>query len=119
MVVHGVGRIATDIDLKYTETGKAVVNFNVATDRPYKVNGEKVSDFNRCVAWNKTAEFVATYLGKGRLVEVQGLLTNRSWNAEDGTKRYMTEVLVERIKGLDRAKESAEGPTSEADPFEE
>lgn len=102
-----IGRLTKDVDLKYTQEGKAVANFTLAVDRPFKnQQGEKEADFIRIVVWGKQAENCGNYIGKGRLVAVSGRLQTRSYEAEDGQRRYITEVVAGEVKFLDRAKES-------------
>ena len=104
-VVVLIGRLVADPELKYTPSGVAVCQMRIAVDRRFKSeSGEKVSDFFNLVAWRQSAEFAANYLHKGRLVAVEGRLQSRSWVAQDGQKRYATEV-VDSIQGLDRPKE--------------
>jgi single-strand DNA-binding protein len=121
-VVVLIGRLVADPELKYTPSGVAVCQMRIAVDRRFKSeSGEKVSDFFNLVAWRQSAEFAANYLHKGRLVAAQGRLQSRSWVAQDGQKRYVTEVVVDSIQGLDRPKEgqgAAAQPDYEAPPAE-
>jgi single-strand DNA-binding protein len=105
-----IGRVANDPELKYTPSGVAVSTFRVAVNRPFtNAQGEREADFIDVVAWRQPAEFAANYLGKGRLVAVEGRLQVRSWQAQDGTRRRQVEVVVDNLKGLDRARDSGEG----------
>ncbi|MEN6520193.1 MAG: single-stranded DNA-binding protein [Armatimonadota bacterium] len=111
-----IGRIGRDPELRYTPSGVAVVSFSLAVNRQFKSqSGEQETDWFNIVAWKQQAEFAANYLGKGRLVAVQGRLQARSWVAQDGTKRNTVEVVAERLTGLDRPKDQAAG-TGEATP---
>lgn len=102
-----IGRLTKDVDLKYIQEGKAVANFTLAVDRPFKnQQGEKEADFIRIVVWGKQAENCGNYIRKGRLVAVSGRLQTRSYEAEDGQRKYITEVVAGEVKFLDRAKES-------------
>lgn len=102
-----IGRLTKDVDYHLTQAEKAVANFTLAVDRPFKnVNGEKEADFIKIVVWGKLAEHCGNYIGKGRLVAVSGRLQTRSYEAEDGQRRYITEVVAGEVKFLDRAKES-------------
>lgn len=99
------GRLTRDPEMKYTPQGVAVTNFAVAVDRNYKgANGERGVDFFDCVAWRKTAETIANTLTKGRLITLEGRLENRSYEAKDGTKRRVTEVIVDNFNYMDSAK---------------
>jgi single-strand DNA-binding protein len=105
-----VGRMCTDPELKYTPSGVAVANFRVAVDRPFKnAQGEKETDFIDVVAWRQQAEFVNTYLNKGRLVLVEGALQVRQWQTPDGQRRRQAEVVADILRSLDRPREREEG----------
>src|SRR5690242_15340237 len=107
-----IGRLTKDPESKYTPNGIAVAQFRIAVDRPTKnpETGEKETDFIDVVAWRRTAEFVTQYLTKGRLVAVEGRLQIRSWVAQDGSKRYNTEVVADNVQGLDRARDTEGAP---------
>lgn len=104
-----IGRIGQDPKVSYTSSGQAVTNFSVATDEGYrdKNTGQRVerTEWHKIVAWRQAAEFVANYLGKGRLVMVEGKLQTRKWQDQNGQDRYSTEIVVDRVQGLDRAPE--------------
>jgi single-strand DNA-binding protein len=101
-----IGRLTRDVELRFTQTGKAVANFTVAVDRPFKnANGEKEADFIRIVAWGKQAENCANHIGKGRLVAVDGRLQIRSYDGNDGQRKYITEVVAGDVRFLDRPKD--------------
>ncbi|MBI3922056.1 MAG: single-stranded DNA-binding protein [Armatimonadetes bacterium] len=103
-----IGRLTRDPELRYTASGQAVATFTLAVDRRFKnAQGEKETDFVRCVAWRQSAEFAANYLTKGRLTAVDGRLQIRDYTTQDGQKRSMTEVVAENLQGLDRPKEAA------------
>ena len=109
-----IGRLASDPELKYTPSGIAVTQFRLAVNRPMSAearqNGqEKQADFISIVAWRQSAEYAANYLGKGRLVAVEGRLQVREYVTQDGQKRRDTEVVVDNLKSLDRPKEAGEG----------
>ena len=95
-----MGNLAADPDLKQTKTGKSVVTFSLATNRDWvDSEGEKKSstDFHRIVLWQKLAEICSKYLTKGSLVHVSGRLMNRSYETEKGDKRYVTEILADKV----------------------
>ena len=95
------GRLTRDVELKATSTGNNVASFTVAVDGFTKdQNGETTSSFINCVAWNTQAKFVSTYCKKGSLVALEGRLQSRSYDRKDGTKAYVTEVIVDRIENL-------------------
>lgn len=98
------GKLTADVELKQTTNSKKVASFNLAINRrPYlDNNGQKVvdTDFITCVAWNKTAEIIATYFRKGSSLCVTGAIQSRSWE-KDGQKHYVTEVLVDEAMFVD------------------
>ena len=105
-----VGRLCTDPELKYTPSGIAVANFRVAVDRPFmNAQGERETDFIDVVTWRQNAEFVNTYMTKGRLVLVEGRLQVRQWQTPDGQRRRNTEVVADNVRALDRPREPREG----------
>jgi len=106
-----IGRLANDPELKYTPSGIAVSSFRLAVDRPFSnQHGEKETDFIDIVVWRQAAEFAANYLGKGRLVAVDGRLQIRRWVAQDGTQRRSAEVVADILRGLDRPREQQNAP---------
>jgi single-strand DNA-binding protein len=100
-----IGRMVCDAELKYTSTGTAVANFRIAVDRNRKdENGEKETDFFDVTAWKQSAEFAANYLGKGRLIAVDGRLQCREWVDKEGGKRKSYEIVANDLRGLDKPK---------------
>ncbi|MEZ4504093.1 MAG: single-stranded DNA-binding protein [Dehalococcoidia bacterium] len=98
-----IGHLGADPEMRYTANGDAVTNFSVATSRQYTTtSGERreETEWFRVVAWRRLAETCAQYLSKGRLVYVEGRLQTRSWEGQDGQKRYMTELIAEQVKFL-------------------
>jgi len=104
-----IGRLTRDPELRFTPAnGIAVTNFTIAVDRPFtNQKGEREADFIRIVVWRKLAEICANNLSKGRLVAVDGRLQIRSYEAQDGQRRYMTEVVANEVKFLDKGKSSS------------
>lgn len=90
-----LGRITHDLEVRQTPGGTAVLQFTVAVDRNYSKDGEKQTDFINCVAWRQTAEFIGRYFGKGRMIAVDGRLQTRTYEDKNGTKHYITELIVE------------------------
>lgn len=110
-----VGRTANQPELRYTQSGVAVTTFRIAVDRPFKnQQGERETDFFPIVTWRKLAEVCAHNLGKGRLVAVEGRLQTRSYQAQDGSKRWVTEVVADNVRFLDWPK-GEQGSQGEAD----
>lgn len=102
--VQLIGNLTREPELRYTTGGTPVVTFGLATNKSWKdQNGEtkEVAEFHNIVAWNKMAEICQQLLAKGMKVYVEGSLTTRSWEAEDGSTRYKTEVRVDDMILLD------------------
>lgn len=101
-----IGRLAVDPQLSYTKNGVAVTTFRIAVDRAYtNQQGERETDFFPIVTWRKLAEVCAHNLDKGRLVAVEGRLQTRSYAAQDGSTRWVTEVVADDVRFLDWPKE--------------
>lgn len=97
-----IGRLTKDPELKFTPgAGTAVANFTLAVDRRFKKEGQPEADFIPIVVWGKQAESSANYLTKGKLAGVAGRIQARSYEAKDGTRRYVTEVVCEEIQFLE------------------
>jgi len=102
-----IGRTTKEPEFRQTQNGVSVATFTIACDRNFKnAQGEKETDFFNIVCWRGLAETVGRYLGKGRLVAVSGRLQNRSYEAKDGTKRYITEIVASEVQFLERAKDA-------------
>jgi single-strand DNA-binding protein len=115
-----VGRLGQDPKLTYLPSGSPVAEMSVATDESYKDReGNKVDrvEWHRVKVFGRSAEFCNNYLSKGRLVYVEGTLRTRSWEDQQGQKRYSTEVVVtgpgHTIQGLDSRGQTAEAPAGD------
>ena len=96
-----IGRITADPEVRVTTTGKKVAVVTLATDRRMKnKDGEKVADFHTVVMWNKLADLAEKYLFKGDKLCVEGEIQNRTYEAKDGSKRYITEIIAGEIEFL-------------------
>lgn len=96
-----IGRLTKDPELRYTPgNGVAVSSLTVAVDNYNSKTGEKGADFIPVVVWGKSAENVAQYCVKGSQIAVSGRIANRSYDAKDGTKRYITEVVADMFNGI-------------------
>jgi single-strand DNA-binding protein len=118
-----VGNLGRDPELRYTPSGVAVANLNIATNEMWTdKSGEKKerTEWHRVVVWGKQAEVLNSYLSKGRQVYVEGSLQTRSWDDKSGTKRYTTEVRANRVLMLGKPEPGAKGaappPNSEVEP---
>lgn len=102
-----MGRIEKDLELRRTQSGKAVTSFPIAVDRDGKDAG---TDWFDVVAWERTAEFAAQYCAKGRKVVVDGRLQARDWTDKDGNKRRAVEIIANSVYFADSKPQ--EGPAS-------
>ena len=120
-----LGRLTKNPEIKYTASEKCVAQFTLAVDRPFKnADGTKEADFIPVVVWNKAAELVGNSCAKGHRLAVEGRLQIRSYQAKDGTKKYITEVIansVEFIEKKDAPKKMADMGTdvTNESPFDE
>ena len=96
-----IGRLVKDPEMRYTQSGKGVCSFALAVDRRFSKEGQQTADFIPIVAWNKLAEVVGDNLTKGRRISVEGRMQVRNYDAQDGTKRYVTEVIADEVEFLD------------------
>jgi single-strand DNA-binding protein len=98
-----IGNLGADPEMRYTANGNAVTTFNVATSRRFTdSSGERreETEWFRVVTWSRLAETCAQYLTKGRQVYVEGRMQTRSWEGQDGQKRYTTELIAETVTFL-------------------
>ena len=97
-----VGRLTKDPELRFTSSNIAVVSFTLAVNRNFTTqDGKNEADFIQCVAWRKTAENVGKYVRKGSLVGIDGRIQTRNYEAQDGTRRYITEVVCDNVRFLE------------------
>lgn len=107
-----IGRMTKDIEIRYTQNQKEAGNFDLAVNRNYKnSNGEYDTDFFKCIAWGNLAKTIQTYTSKGSQIAIEGRVENRTYQANDGTNRYVTEVVVEGVHLIDFKK--SETPKTE------
>lgn len=92
-----MGRLARDPEVRYSQGAEplAVARYTLAVDRRFKRQGEQEADFIKCVAFGKTGEFAEKYFKKGQMVSIVGRLQVRSWEDNEGKKRYATDVVVD------------------------
>lgn len=96
-----VGNLASDVDSRTTSSGIPTCTFRLATQRRYtNQDGKREADFHTIVCWRGLAENCARYLIKGNRVAVEGQIQNRSYDAQDGTKRYVTEIIADNVEFL-------------------
>ena len=128
------GRLTADPELKQTTTGIAVVSFSLAVNRRYQSKSTEgtqaqQTDFINVVAWRQTAEFISRYFRRGSALCITGSIQTRTWQDQQGQKRYATEVVADEASFVERKSESARtddyqvpsfnSPVSEAPKFEE
>lgn len=102
-----IGRLTKDPELRYTPNGVAVASFTLAVNRSRaNAQGEREADFIPIVVWQKQAENCANYIGKGSLVAVEGRIQVRTYDAKDGQRRWVTEVIAENVRFLDKRESS-------------
>lgn len=104
-----IGRLTADPELKTTPNGVPVTSFSIAVGRRFaKETDEVKADFINIVCWRKSAEFVSKYFNKGKAILVEGQLQSRSYTANDGSRRYVTEVVAENVSFVESAGTSRE-----------
>lgn len=110
-----IGNLAADPESRTTQSGVQQCTLRLAVQRRFaNQQGQREADFFNVVCWRHTAEFAARYLSKGRKIAVEGSIQNRSYTAQDGSKRYVTEINAEHIESLDRAPDTAPQPAAQA-----
>lgn len=109
-----MGRLAADVELRSTQSGKSVCSFTLAVDRRGKDAG---TDWIDCVAWEKTAEHISKYFAKGQRMAVTGKLQTRSYEDKEGKKRKATEVVVEEVGFCGKAEGKAQSTPAEFLPM--
>lgn len=111
-----IGNLTREPEVRQTPNGSTVATFTVATNYTWKdSNGQKQekAEFHNVVAWGKLAEICQSYLNKGQKVYIQGRLQTRDWEAEDGSRRYKTEIIADNMIMLSSRGQSDGGYNSE------
>ena len=105
-----MGRLVSDPELKTTASGISVTSFRIAVDRSYVKQGEeRKADFIDIVCWRSTAEFVCRFFGKGAMIALEGQLQTRTYQAKDGTNRYVVEVVADNVSFTGERRDSNYG----------
>ena len=114
-----IGRLTKDPDMRYSPSGVACTTFTLAVDRTFKnENGEREADFIPIVVWRQQAEACANYLRKGRLCAVEGRIQVRNYDNNEGRRVYVTEVVADNVRFLERGEQQNSGGKGRADdPF--
>lgn len=122
-----MGNLGKDPEMRYSPDGKAIANFSIATTEIWKdkatgKNADK-TEWHRLVAFNRQAEIIGEYVGKGSKLYIEGRLQTRKWQNKDGVDQYTTEVVVDKLEMLGERKtqaapqaESPESPLEKAGP---
>ena len=110
-----IGNLASDPESRTTQSGIAQCSFRLAVQRRFKgANGERETDFLPVVCWRQTAEFAQRYLAKGRKVAVEGSIQTRSYDAQDGSKRYVTEIIADSVEAVGIREDGAQNAQKHA-----
>lgn len=110
-----IGNLANDPESSTTQSGIAKCTFRLAVQRRFaNQQGQREADFLPIVCWRQTAENCAKYLAKGRKVAVEGTIQTRSYDAQDGSKRYVTEIIAESVEFLGGKEQQQEAPAAPA-----
>ncbi len=110
-----IGRLSRDPELRTTPSNLSVATFSLAVSRPFSPQngGSPETDFINCVVWRRQAENLARYCHKGSQIAIEGRIQSRSYNAQDGSKRYVTEVMCDNITFLGSKDSNQGGSTFE------
>ena len=109
-----VGRLAKDLELRYTPNNQAVATFSLAVNRNFKnQNGEREADFINCVIWRQQAENLANWAKKGALIGITGRIQTRSYENQQGQRVYVTEVVADSFQLLESRKDREAGQSQE------
>ena len=109
-----MGRLVADPELKTTTSGISVTSFRIAVDRSYvKAGAQREADFFDIVCWRSTAEFVCRYFSKGSLIALEGQLQSRTYQAKDGTNRYVVEVVADNVSFTGERRDQSSGGYSQ------
>ena len=119
-----IGRLTRDPELRYTGNNTAVASFSIAVNRNFaNAQGEREADFINIVVWRKQAENVKNYLSQGSQAAVEGRLQTRSYDDNNGQKRYVTEVIANSVeflgsKNSNNANQSNSSSSEEPTPYD-
>lgn len=115
-----IARLAKDPEMRYTESGKAICSFSLAVNRKWgRDNDGPTADFIPCVVWDKLAEIAGNNLIKGSQVAIEGRIQVRSYDAKDGSKRYVTEVVINELEFIGPKPEKNSGISGRPAPADD
>lgn len=115
-----IGNLTRDPELRQTTNGQNIVTFGLATNREWITSNEEKknsAEFHECVAWARLAEVCSKFLKKGKLIYIEGYLKTRSWDTEEGIRKFKTEIVVEDMIMLDKKSSSDDGITEIEDDY--
>ncbi len=113
-----IGRLTKDPELRYTSSEIANATFSIAVDRPYLgQDGERETDFINIVVWRKQAENCSKYITKGSQVAIEGRIQTRTYDDENGNRKYITEVVADNVQFLNTKKSETTEETQSEDPI--
>ena len=112
-----IGNLTRDPELRTLPSGVSVCTFTIAINRKFvNQQGVREADFLNIVAWRSTAEFITKYFKKGQMIAVQGSIQTRSYDAQDGSKRYVTEIVADDVEFLSSVQDNNQARQNEAVP---
>ena len=114
-----IGRLCNEVDLRRTQSGKAVASYRLAVDRQFKQDGQPDADFLNCVAFGNQGEFAGKHLRKGVKIAIEGRIQTRSYDDRDGKKVYVTEIIVDRHEFCEKKTEQAADPFADGTPADD
>lgn len=117
-----IGRLTAEPELKHSQSGTAFTRFTIAVDRAFVKQGEeRQADFINIIAWQKTAEFICRYFGKGNRIAITGQIRTGSYTDKDGNKRYTFEVWADNVEFCEAKKNNGDASSADSgnDEFEE
>jgi len=117
-----IGNLTRDPEMKTTQSGQPITTFSIATNREWITkDGEKhtSTEYHDLIAWSRLAELCEKFLKKGKLIYVEGYLKTRSWETEEGIKKYRTEVVIDDMIMLDKRMEGEDEELLSAQPEKE
>lgn len=114
-----IGNLTADPETRTTQSGVTQCTLRIAVQRRFadKQTGKRESDFFNVICWRNTAEFAAKYLTKGRKIAVEGSLQARTYDAQDGSKRYVTEIIADNVEFCDSRQEGAQTAPAQRDGY--
>jgi single-strand DNA-binding protein len=101
-IIHLIGRLGGEPDMRYSESGQCRTRFRLATNRPARAGTEPATDWHQVVCWGQVAEFAGEYATTGRLVYVSGRIAYSSYDGRDGQTYHRTEIVAREVLLLDR-----------------